>query len=190
MSASLTELLDAARNGDAAAAQAAWPLVYPELRRIARARLRGPGAPSLATEDLLHEGFLRLAQAPAAPLADRHHFYALAAKAMRHIVIDHLRRRQAQRHGGDWQALSWDTAMVDAAAPLGDGDADADRLLALDAALDALTALEPSLANVVELRFFGGYTEVETAEALGLSDRTVRRHWTKARAFLLMQLNG
>ncbi|MFG6429339.1 ECF-type sigma factor [Roseateles sp. LYH14W] len=186
MSLPLTELLDAARRGDAAAAQAAWPLVYPELRRIARARLRGPGAPSLATEDLLHEGFLRLAQAPGAPLADRHHFYALASKAMRHIVIDHLRRRQAQRHGGDWQALSWDTAMVDAAAP----EADAERLLALDAALDALTALEPALANVVELRFFGGYTEVETAEALGLSDRTVRRHWTKARAFLLMHLDA
>lgn len=186
MSQSLTELLDAARNGDAAAAQAAWPLVYPELRRIARARLRGPGAPSLATEDLLHEGFLRLAQAPASPLTDRHHFYALAAKAMRHIVIDHLRRRQAQRHGGGWQALSWDTAMVDASTP----EADPDRLLALDAALDALSSLEPALAQVVELRFFGGYTELETAEALGLSDRTVRRHWTKARAFLLMQLNG
>lgn len=186
MNPSLTQLLDAARNGDAAAAQAAWPLVYPELRRIARARLRGPGAASLATEDLLHEGFLRLAQAPGAPLADRHHFYAFASKAMRHIVIDHLRRRQAQRHGGGWQALSWDTAMVDAAAP----EADADRLLALDAALDALTALEPALAQVVELRFFGGYTEVETAQALGLSDRTVRRHWTKARAFLLMHLDA
>lgn len=182
----LTELLDAARNGDAAAAEAAWPIVYPELRRIARARLRGPGAPSLATEELLHEGFLRLAHAPAAPLADRHHFYALAAKAMRHIVIDHLRRRQAQARGGDWQALSWDTAMVDAATP----EADTDRLLALDAALDALAALEPALAHVVELRFFGGYTEVETAEALGLAERTVRRHWAKARAFLLMQLHG
>ena len=186
MSASLTALLEAARRGDVDAAQAAWPVVYPELRRIARARLRGPGAPSLATEDLLHEGFLRLAQASDAPLADRHHFYALAAKAMRHIVIDHLRRRRAQCHGGEWQALSWDTAMVDAATP----QAEPDRLLALDAALDALTVLEPALANVVELRFFGGYTEVETAEALGLSERTVRRHWTKARAFLLMQLNG
>ncbi|MGQ3093854.1 MAG: ECF-type sigma factor [Roseateles sp.] len=186
MTQSLTQLLDAARAGDAAAAQAAWPLVYPELRRIARARLRGPAAPSLATEDLLHEGFLRLAQAPGAVLTDRHHFYALASKAMRHIVIDHLRRSRAKVHGGGWQALSWDTGMVDAATPETDGE----RLLSLDAALDALAALEPVLAKVVELRFFGGYTEIETAQALGLSDRTVRRHWTKARAFLLMQLNG
>ncbi|MFG6461899.1 ECF-type sigma factor [Roseateles sp. DXS20W] len=184
--ADLTALLQAARDGDATAAEAVWPLIYPELRRIARARLRGPGAPSLATEELLHEGFLRLAQSPAAPLVDRRHFYALAAKAMRHIVIDHLRRRHAQARGGDWQALSWDTALVDAATP----EADADRLLALDTALDALAALEPQLAHLVELRFYGGYTEVETAEALGLAERTVRRHWAKARAFLLVQLDG
>ncbi len=183
--AGLTALLQAARDGDAAATEAAWPLIYPELRRIARARLRGPGAPSLATEELLHEGFLRLAAAPSAPLADRHHFYALAAKAMRHIVIDHLRRRQAQVRGGDWQALSWDTALAELAAPAAE-----ERLLALDAALDALAALEPALAQVVELRFFGGYTEAETAEALGLGERTVRRQWAKARAFLLVQLDG
>ncbi len=184
----LTTLLQAARDGDAAAAAAAWPLIYPELQRIARARLRdsgGPHAPSLATEELLHEGFLRLAQAPSAPLADRRHFYALAAKAMRHIVIDHLRHRRARRHGGDWQALSWDTALVDMAAP-----ADDQRLLALDAALDVLAALEPALAQLVELRFFGGYTEAEAAQALGLSERTLRRHWAKARAFLLVQLDG
>lgn len=183
---SLTALLQAARAGDAAAAEAAWPLVYPELRRIAHARLRGPGAPSLATEDLLHEGFLRLAHASGAPLADRHHFYALAARAMRHIVIDHLRRRHAQARGGGLQALSWDTAIVDAATP----EADSERLLALDAALDALALLEPQLAQLVELRFFGGYTEAETADALALSERTVRRHWAKARAFLLVQLDA
>jgi len=181
----LTALLQAARDGDPAATEAAWPLIYPELRRIARARLRGPGAPSLATEELLHEGFLRLAGAPSAPLADRHHFYALAAKAMRHIVIDHLRRRQAQARGGDWQALSWDTALLDLAAP-----APEERLLALDGALQALDALEPALAQLVELRFFGGYTEAETADALGTSERTVRRQWAKARAFLLVQLDG
>lgn len=186
MTADLTTLLQAARDGDARAAEAAWPLVYPELRRIARARLRGPAAHSLATEELLHEGFLRLAATPNAPLHDRRHFYALASKAMRHIVIDHLRRRQAQRHGGGWRALSWDTAMVEAASP----EADAERLLALDTALDALAALEPQLASIVELRFFGGYTEAETAQALALSERTVRRHWAKARAFLLMQLDG
>ncbi|MFG6416689.1 ECF-type sigma factor [Roseateles sp. DC23W] len=180
----LTALLQAARDGDPAATAAAWPLIYPELRRIARARLRGPGAPSLATEELLHEGFLRLAAAPSAPLADRHHFYALAAKAMRHIVIDHLRRRHAQARGGDWQALSWDTAVVDLAAP-----AREERLLALDGALQALDALEPALAQLVELRFFGGYTEAETADALGTSERTVRRQWAKARAFLLVQLD-
>lgn len=186
MTRSLTALLDAARQGDAAAAQAAWPLVYPELHRIARARLRGLDNPSLATDDLLHEGFLRLARSAAAPLADRHHFYALASKVMRHIVIDHLRRHHAQRHGGGWQPLSWDTALLDIAQPT----ADAERLMALDAALEALQTLEPTLASIVELRFFGGYTDAETAEALGLSDRTVRRHWAKARAFLLMQLDG
>lgn len=181
----LTALLQAARDGDTAAGEAVWPLIYPELRRIAHARLRGPGAPSLATEDLLHEGFLRLAAAPGAPLADRHHFYALAARTMRHIVIDHLRRRHAQARGGDWQALSWDTAMVELASPAAEA-----QLLALDEALQALTTLDPALAQLVELRFFGGYTEAETAAALGLGERTVRRQWAKARAFLLVQLDG
>lgn len=182
--ADLTALLQAAHAGDAAAAEAVWPVIYPELRRIAHARLRG-GSHTLATEELLHEGYLRLCQPGMAPLHSRQHFYALASKVMRHLVIDHLRHRQAARRGGDQPALSWDTACVEAAQP-----ADETRLLALDDALQSLQRLEPELAALVELRFFGGYTEPEVATALGLSERTLRRHWSKARAFLLLHLDG
>jgi RNA polymerase sigma factor (TIGR02999 family) len=181
----LTALLQAARTGDPSAAEAVWPLIYPELRRIARARLRGAAAATLATEDLLQEGFLRLCQNDSA-LNDRQHFYALASKAMRHIVIDHLRSRQSLRRGAQWEEVGWDTGFVDAARPL----AQEAQLLALDDALQALQQLEPQLAALVELRFFGGYTEPQTAEALGMSERTLRRHWSKARAFLLLHLHG
>lgn len=184
--ADLTAQLQAAHAGDAAAAEAVWPLIYPELRRIAHARLRGTPVLTLSTEELLHEGFLRLAQPGGPVLHDRRHFYALASKVMRHLVIDHLRQRQALRHGADWQPLAWDTACVDAATR----PADDARLLALDDALQSLQQLEPGLAAVVELRFFGGYTEAQAAQALGLSERTLRRQWTRARAFLRLQLDG
>ncbi|MDT8998295.1 ECF-type sigma factor [Paucibacter sp. APW11] len=180
----LTVLLEQARAGDGAAGDQAFRLIYPELRRIARARLHGHQVPTLLdTEALVHECFIRFVSAQLGPLHGRKHFYSLASQAMRHILIDHVRRRQAQRHGGDWQRQTWDTRALGATAA-------AESLIDVDAALVALQQLDPALAELVELRFYGGYTEAETAEALGLSERTVRRQWAKARAFLLAELQG
>lgn len=180
----LTVLLERARSGDAEAGNQAFRAIYPELRRIARARLRGHQVPTLLdTEALVHECFLRYVTAQMGPLQGRKHFYSLASQAMRHILIDHVRRGQAQRHGGDWQRQTWDTQALGAQAA-------AASLVDVDAALQALQQLDAALAELVELRFYGGYTEAETAEALGMSERTVRRQWAKARAFLLAELQG
>ena len=180
--APLTLLLQQAHAGDAAAADAAYALLYPELLKIARARLRVHRAPTLLdTQALVHESFLRfVGGAPFTP-SSRKHFYAYAAQAMRHIVIDFVRRAQAERRGGALQQVTFDTGVLDAlAAP--------QPVLDVDRALSALQALDPALAALVEMRFYGGYTDVEIGDALGISERTVRRQWDKARAFLLLEL--
>jgi RNA polymerase sigma factor (TIGR02999 family) len=184
--ADLTLWLEQARAGDGAAAERVFRRLYPELLRIAGARLRGPSPPTLLdTEALVHECYLRfVSAAPAAPLQGRKHFFSLASKIMRHIVVDFVRSAQAQRRGGDWQRQTWDTALLGLlpdSAPL-------QQLSELDEALHALETLDPALAELVELRFYGGYTEPEAAQALGLSERTLRRQWAKARAFLLDRL--
>lgn len=182
----LTAWLADAHAGDAVAAERAWRVLYPELRRIAHARLRSQHTLTLLdTEALVHESFLRLVQAAPRHLASRKHFYAYAATAMRHIVVDFVRRRRAARRGGGQDTLPLDTAATEALAAGARPD-----LLAVDAALDALERLDPLLTTLVELRCFGGYTDAETAAALDISERTVRRHWNKARAFLLVQLGG
>jgi RNA polymerase sigma factor (TIGR02999 family) len=119
-------------------------------------------------------------------MQSRKHFYAYAAKAMRHIVIDFVRRAEAQRRGGLQQQVTFDTAVLNAlpAAPAQTPLADLER------ALSALEALDPPLAELVELRFYGGYTDAEAAGALGVSERTVRRLWAKARAFLLLEMQS
>jgi RNA polymerase sigma factor (TIGR02999 family) len=179
---SLTLTLRAAHAGDRAAANRAYAALYPELRKIARARLR-PHQPHtlLDTEALVHESFMRFVTAEKLSVADRRHFFAYAAKTMRNIVIDFARRRSAQRRGGTGERVTLDTRM------LGSGTADAS-VLDIDAALDELETLEPALAQVVEMRYFGGYSDTQIAAALQISDRTVRRHWDKARAFILTQL--
>lgn len=182
--ASLTLLLHQAQAGDKAAAEQAWRRLYPELRKIARARLRVHQAPTLLdTESLVHESFLRFVGGTPVVLDSRKHFYAYAAKAMRHIVIDFVRRAQAERRGGDLQRVSFDTAALHALP-----QPDATPVLDLDRALATLEAVDPPLAALVELRYYGGYTDAEAAQALGISERTVRRQWDKARAFLLLEL--
>lgn len=181
----LTQWLRDARQGDADSAERAFALLYPELRRIARSRLRGHQVPTLLdTESLVHESFLRFAQGAPVDFASRKHFYAWVAKAMRHLVVDFVRRRQAQQRGGDLERVTLHTEL-DALPGI---DAQGLEVQRLHEALERLAQLDPALAELVELRFFAGCTEAEAAQALGVSERTLRRQWQKARAVLLLEL--
>jgi RNA polymerase sigma factor (TIGR02999 family) len=182
----LTLLLEQAYAGDRGATEKAYTLLYPELLKIARARLRVHQAPSLLdTQALVHESFLRFVGGVPLQVASRKHFYAYAAKAMRHIIIDFVRRSQAERRGGDLQQVTFDTAVFNAAPA-----EQPTPVLDLERALDVLQRLDAPLAELVELRFYGGYTDAEAALALGISERTVRRQWDKARAFLLLEMKA
>ena len=176
-----THLIAAAREGDREALDALLPRVYGELRQIARARLRRrrPGE-TLNTTAVVHEAYLKLTAGETPPFRDRSHFFALAARAMRFVLVDYARDRAAQKRGGPGADLPLDDALAVAA----DGEADAHDLLALDAALDRLAAQSARLAETVELRFFGGLTHDEVAEATGRSVPTVKRDWRRARAYL------
>ena len=160
-----------------------WQQAYPELKKIARARLYASGPQAgLNTTALVHESYLRLAdKASALSFATRHHFYAYAARVMRSVIVDLVRERQAHRRGGDAPHVTLNTAAALAPAP--DDDA-----LRVDEALTALAAVEPRLAQVVELRYFVGLDDAEIAGVLGLSDRTVRRDWDKASVLLRSML--
>jgi RNA polymerase sigma factor (TIGR02999 family) len=180
----ITQLLAAHRAGDEGAFDRLVPLVYADLRRVARqqlARLR-PGA-TLDTTALIHEAYLRLAGQEPVELADRDHFFAIAARSMRLILVDEARRRSAHKRGGGRSPIPLD--LVDAGV-----ETQADTLLAVDEALTRLGRLEPRLARVVECRFFAGLTEEETSRALGLPLRTVQRSWMKARAWLRRELSA
>jgi RNA polymerase sigma factor (TIGR02999 family) len=160
-----------------------FPIVYEELRRISHRALRGehPGH-TLGTTALVHEAYLRLAERSEATFEDRRHFLALAARAMRQVLIDHARRFRADKRGGGMAPLSLDENVLSL-------NERADVLVALDEALDRLGALEPRLARVVECRFFAGYSEEETGEVLGVTQRTVRRDWVKAKGWLYEELS-
>lgn len=174
----VTALLVELADGDAAAAGALFPLLYEELRRIAHRQLRGErSGHTLCTTALVHEAYLKLVDQTHARIANRAQFFAVAARAMRRILVDHARGYGAAKRGGGWERLDLDEVEI----PIAER---AEVLLALDSALDRLTALNPRLTQVVECRFFGGMTEPETAAALGLTDRTVRRDWVKAKAWL------
>jgi RNA polymerase sigma factor (TIGR02999 family) len=153
-------------------------VAYDELRAIAHARLawRGAGG-TLSTTALVHEAYLKLADQSASKWRDRSHFFAVASLAMRHVLVDFAKARDTLKRGGARRRITLDDAMIAV-------DDQADALLQLDDALARLTQLEPRLARVVELRFFGGLTEDEIAEALGVTVRTVRRDWVKARVML------
>lgn len=168
----VTQLLRASRAGDRAALDRVIPLVYDDLRRAARRQLaRGRGAQPVQPTALVHEAYLKLASnAPAA--ADRGHFLAIAAHAMRQVLVDRARARHAAKRGPDWVR----TTLSDGAWST---ELDAATLLALN---DALERLDPRQRQVVECRFFAGLDDAEIAEALGITARTVRRDWVKARA--------
>jgi RNA polymerase sigma factor (TIGR02999 family) len=181
----ITELLLELRHGQTGAVDRLYPLVYEELRRVAHRALRGERTGhTLGTTGLVHEAYMRLADQSRLEYHDRGHFYGIAARAMRHILVDYARRHSAAKRGGaDRRVIELDDAL------LGVEDR-ADALLELDEALTALEAVDPRLAQVVQCRFFGGLTEDETGEVLGVTARTVRRDWLKAKGWLYRKLTA
>ncbi len=174
----VTHLLRAARDGDASAIDRVVPLVYEDLRRLARRQLRRVfGSQSVRPTELVHEAYVKLSAGDVAAV-DRGHFLSIAARAMRQVLVDEARHHRAAKRGGGWKqaTLSGNHWVV---------DVDVDELLTLN---DALEELDPRQRQVVECRFFGGMEESEIAEALGVNERTVRRDWVKARAWLYRAL--
>jgi RNA polymerase sigma factor (TIGR02999 family) len=180
----VTNLLVEWRRGDQAAFERLIPLVYQELRRVASARLHGESAGhTLQTTALVHEAYLRLVGLDRMSLENRTHFFAMAARLMREILVDHARRKQALKRGGGVVVLA--PGSVEAGAENNMLD-----VLTLDEALTELSSLDERLGRVVELRFFVGFTIAETSDALGVSPATVERDWTVAKAWLLRRLTG
>lgn len=177
-SAQITELLVAHREGRPEALNELMPLVYDQLRRMARAqRRRTSGVDTLGTTGLVHEAYLRLVDQTRADWRDRGHFFAVSAMAMRQTLIDAARRRTRAKRGGHAVPVE----LTDAADP---SIRDLDHVLEVDRALERLAAVDPRLVRVVECRYFAGLSEEDTAEALGVSLRTAQREWFKARAWL------
>jgi len=179
---SITELLADLRSGRREAFDQILPLVYHELRRAARRELAMRPSDSLSTTALVHELYLKFSRAGRTDWHNRAHFLSVASVAMRHMLVDRARRRRAEKRGGPLAHVTLDDAVVAAA------DSRADSLLELHEALDQLAKLDERLARVVECRFFGGMTEQETADALHIAVRTVRRDWIKARGLLYQAL--
>ena len=175
---SITALLEGARGGDAAATDQLVPLLYAELRRLARAMMarERPGA-TLQPTALVHEAYLRLLGGGPGEWQNRSHFMAAAATAMRRILVERARRRLRRKRGGEQKRVTLEESTLRS-------EVEPEEMLALDAALDELRGMDAGMARVVELRYFGGLTVEETAEALGASVRTVHRHWAAARAWL------
>jgi len=173
----ITRLLVAYGNGDASALDSLLPRVYETLRGIARRRRSYERGHTLDTTALVHEAYLALAGQTGLAPKNRLHFFAIASRLMRNILVDHARERAAQKRGGGLVRTSLDDREIAV-------EERAEELLALDQALDRLAALEPRMAKVVEYRFFGGLTLEETAELLEVSTMTVIRDWQKAKAWL------
>lgn len=181
----ITGLIHRAQAGDASAVEQLFEESYPLLRQLARARLRAhQRSPTLDTGLLVHEAYLRFVASGRLRIEDRLHFRRWAARVMRSVVIDLARRRNAERRGGGVAAVAISGDLPDPVA------SNADEILRLHEALEALEKVDARAAQVVELRYFAGMTEPEVAEALGITDRTVRRDWQKARLLLTEMLTG
>jgi len=177
-----TELVLKLSKNDPGTVDELLPLVYGELRRLAQRYMRRERPDhTLTTTALVHEAYLRLVDQTRVQWQDRNHFLGIAAIAMRRILVEHARRRNAQRHGGERQRVSLSDLTLAQ-------DDSADTLLALDEAMVRLAALNPRLVRVVECRYFLGLTEEETAAALEITSRTVRRDWIKAKGWLATAL--
>lgn len=181
----LTQLLHRAQDGDAVAAGELLPLVYEELRRMAAARMaREAAGQTLQPTALVHEAWLRLVGPDGeAQFQNRAHFFGAAGEAMRRILIDRARRRQAVRHGGGQERVDLDGLEI--AAPAAD-----DELLAVHEALDRLAAEQPVQAELVKLRYFVGMTNEEAGQALGITERAAKHLWTHARAWLFQEIEA
>lgn len=184
----LTGLLVEWAQGDKAALDRLTPLVYDEIRRIAHRYIqREREGHTLQTTALINEAYLRLAGSQNVDWQNRSHFFAVTAQVMRHILIDHARRRRYVKHGGEAQRVAFDVAMNETASM---SKARATELLALDEALEELAQLDARKSRVVELRYFGGLSLEETAEVLEVSVMTVRRDWRAAKAWLYQRVNS
>ncbi len=178
----ITQALLDAYNGDEAAASRLWAMVYEELQKIAHRELLDERANhTLNTTGLVHEAYVKLVDHTRITWQNRAHFYALACRAMRRILVDYARRRSAQKRGGHDSPLPLEEAMA-----LAEGRSE--ELVALDEALERLSEKHPRLAQVVECRYFGGLTTEETAETMGVSISTVNRLWKRAKTYLLRAL--
>jgi RNA polymerase sigma factor (TIGR02999 family) len=179
----LTALIARIQAGDTAARDALFAAAYDELCRLARARLRGGGRNTmLDTTALVHESYLRFVRAGELRAEDRRAFFAYASQVMRSVIINCVRERIAQKRGGDWRPLKLSTELA-ASAP----DRE-DEILRVHEALELLEKADPRLAQVAQMRYFGGYSDQEIAETLELTERTVQRDWEKARLILAAAL--
>lgn len=178
MGSAISSLMVAAERGDRPAAEALFAALYSELHRLAKRELARPGVPvSLSATTLLHEAYLDMAARDGTSFPDRARFMGYAARVMRGLVIDHARERHAQKRGGLFELTSLDTEGMDNAV-------DHRELVQIGEALDELVKVEPALAEVVDLKFFCGFSFAEIASMRGVSERTAQRNWEKARIYL------
>ena len=179
VASTLTQLIHRAQEGDPEAADALYASTYADLRRLARSRLRaGRRHTLLDTGSLVHESYVRFVEASRLRIEDRVHFMRWAAQVMRSVIVDFARRRLAARRGGGAARRRRSMSSSPAVAT---GE---EEILGVHQALDRIAALDPRMTQVVEMRYFGGLTEPEIAQALGVTERTVRRDWQKARLLL------
>jgi RNA polymerase sigma factor (TIGR02999 family) len=178
MTTALSSLIASADQGDRAAADQLFSALYDELHRLARRELskRAAGM-TLGATTLLHEAYMDISNREGVAFPDRNRFMGYAARAMRGLIIDYARRRQAQKRGGEFEITSLSTDLAETPA-------DADELTRLSNALDELEGTDPGLARVVDLKFFGGFSFAEIASMMAVSERTVQRDWQKARIYL------
>jgi RNA polymerase sigma factor (TIGR02999 family) len=180
----VTRILEAVQQGDAAAAKDLLPLVYEELRQLARSKMAQQSAGhTLQATALVHEAWLRMAGAERQEWNGRSHFFAAAAEAMRHILVDSARRKRRAKHGGGQERL--DVNEIEIAAGVDD-----EKILSVHEALEKLAIEDPIRAEVVKLHYFVGLTHAESAEILRISEKTVRRHWNYARVWLYQAIQS
>jgi RNA polymerase sigma factor (TIGR02999 family) len=179
----VTRILHSIGAGEAKAAEELLPLVYDELRKLAAHKMANEVAQTLQPTALVHEVWLRLSRQADARWQNREHFYAVAAEVMRRILVDRARRRQARKHGGDLERVDLDAVELP-------GPGDDAVVLQVHDALERLAAEDPQKAEVVKLRFFVGLENAEVAAILGVSEKTVQRHWSFAKAWLYRAMQG
>lgn len=180
----ITRILDLVEQGESQAAERLLPLIYDELRRLAAQKLSLlPPGQTLQATSLVHDAYLKLTAGERQNWENRRHFFAAAAEAMRHILIDRARRRSRLRHGANAERVDLDA--IEIPEPAKD-----EILLQVNDALDELQAVSPERAEIVKLRFFAGFSESETASVLNLSERSVQRHWSCAKAWLFERIKG